>query len=77
MDTKGRDVDQRAVVQYWRRGHLSWRTIQVYLGWVRRFRTYCVRRELIEAEQLSRVGVRRFTRTYIGPRLQANHMPYL
>jgi hypothetical protein len=74
MDTKGRDVDERAVVQYWWRGHLSRKTIQVYLGWVRRLRTYCVRRELIETEQLSLVGVRRFTRTYIGPRLQGKRI---
>ena len=76
MDTKGRDERERAVVQYWRRGHLSWSTIQVYLGWVRRFRTYCVRGELIEADQLSLVGVRRFTHTYAGPRLQGRRITY-
>jgi integrase/recombinase XerD len=76
MDTKGRDEREWAVVQYWRRGHLSKRTIQVYLGWVRRFRAYCVRRELIEAEELSLVGVRRFTRTYIGPRLQGKRITF-
>ena len=74
MNTKGRDDRERAVVQFWRRGHLSWSTIQIYLGWVRRFRTYCVRRKLIEAEQLSLVGVRRFTRTYAGPRLNGKRI---
>lgn len=74
MDTKGRDERERAVVQFWRQGHLSWSTIQVYLGWVRRFRTYCVRRELIEADQLSLIGVRRFTHTYAGPRLQGKRI---
>ncbi len=70
MNTKGRDERERAVVEFWRRGHLCWSTIRVYLGWVRRFRTYCVRRTLIEAEQLSLAGVIRFTRTYAGPRLK-------
>lgn len=74
MNTNGRDERERAVVQFWRRGHLSWSTIQIYLGWVRRFRTYCVRRELIEAEQLSLIGVRRFTRTYAGPRLRGKRI---
>jgi integrase/recombinase XerD len=69
MITKGRDERERAVIQFWRRGHLAWNTIQVYLGWVRRFRTYCERRKLIEADQLSLAGVLRFTRTYAGPRL--------
>jgi integrase/recombinase XerD len=76
MNIKGRDERERAVVEFWRRGHLSWRTIQVYLGWVRRFRTYCVRRELIEADQLSLVGVRRFTRTYAGPRMQGRRIKH-
>jgi len=70
MNAKGRDERERAVVQFWRRGHLSWNTIQVYLSWVRRFRAYCLRRELIEADELSLAGVRRFTSTYSGPRLK-------
>jgi integrase/recombinase XerD len=69
MDTKGRDERENAVVQLWRRGHLSWSTIQVYLSWVRRFRAYCGRHKLIEAEQLSRAGALLFMRTYAGPRL--------
>jgi integrase/recombinase XerD len=69
MNTKGRDDRERAVVQFWRRGHLSWNTIQIYLGWVRRFRTYCERRQLIEADELYLAGVRRFTSAYRGPRL--------
>jgi integrase/recombinase XerD len=74
MNAKGRDERERAVVQFWRRGHLSWNTIQVYLGWVRRFRAYCLRRELIEADELSLVGVRRFTSTYAGPRLKGKRL---
>jgi len=70
MDTKVRDGRERAVVEFWRRGHLAWSTIQVYLGWVRRFRTYCQRRKLIEADQLSLAGVLRFARAYVGPRLR-------
>jgi len=70
MKAKGRDDCERAVVQFWRRGHLSWNTIQVYLSWVRRFRAYCLRRDLIEADELSLVGVRRFTSSYAGPRLK-------
>jgi integrase/recombinase XerD len=42
----------------------------VYLQWVRRFRTYCDKRKLIETEHLTAVGVRRFTRAYAGPRLR-------
>lgn len=74
MHTQVRDERESSVVQYWRRGHLSKRTIRVYLGWAHKFRTHCVRRELIEAEQLSLVGVRRFTRAYIGPRLQGKRI---
>jgi integrase/recombinase XerD len=74
MKTRGRDERERAIVEFWRRGHLSWGTIQVYLSWVRRFRTYCLRRELIEVDQLSVVGVRHFTSTYTGPRLLENRM---
>jgi len=70
MYTKGCDERERAVVQFWRRGHLSWSTIRVYLGWVRRFRTYCEMGKLAEAGQLCLPGVLRFTRTYAGPRLK-------
>jgi len=70
MKAKGRDERERAVVQFWRKGHLSWNTIQVYISWVRRFRAYCLRRKLIEADELSLVGVCRFTSSYAGPRLK-------
>lgn len=69
MDVKGRDERERAVVAFWRKGHLSWSTIQVYLAWVRKFRTYCKQRKLAEADQLSLAGAVRFTRAYAGPRL--------
>jgi integrase/recombinase XerD len=69
MDVRLRDDRERAVVELWRRGHLSWSTIQVYLHWVRRFRSYCDRRKLIEADQLSLAGALRFARNYAGPRL--------
>jgi integrase/recombinase XerD len=70
MNTKGRDDREHAVAQFWRRGHLSWSTIQIYLAWVRRFRTYCERRKLVEADQLSLARVLRFARAYAGPRLK-------
>ena len=69
MDVKLRDDRERAVVELWLRGHLSWSTIQVYLHWVRRFRAYCDQRKLIEADQLSLAGALRFARNYMGPRL--------
>src|SRR5689334_4468379 len=69
MDVGFRHDRERAVVELWRRGHLSWGTIRVYLGWVRRFRTYCDQREMIEADQLSLSGALRFARNYAGPRL--------
>lgn len=69
MDVRLRDDRERAVVELWRRGHLSLSTIQVYLHWVRRFKTYCDRRKLIEADQLSSAGALRFARNYAGPRL--------
>jgi site-specific recombinase XerD len=70
VDTKGRDEREQAIIQFWRKGHLSWGTIQIYLGWVRRFRTYLEQYRLAETEQLSLAGVLRFTRTYAGPRLK-------
>lgn len=69
MDVRLRDDRERAVVELWRRGHLSWSTVRVYLNWVRCFRTYCDQRKLIEADQLSSVGALRFARNYAGPRL--------
>ena len=70
MNAKRRDERERAVVQFWRRGHLSRNTIRVYIRWVRRFRANCLRRELIEADELSLIGACRFTSTYTGPRLK-------
>jgi site-specific recombinase XerD len=69
MDVRLRDDRERAAVELWRQGHLSWSTIRVYLHWVRRFRTYCDERKLIEADQLSLAGALRFARNYAGPRL--------
>jgi integrase/recombinase XerD len=63
-------TDEAAVVAFWRRGLLSSGTIQNYLQWVRRFRIYCKSRGLIETEQLTASGVRRFLRTYRGRRLR-------
>ncbi|MGA7238184.1 MAG: site-specific integrase, partial [Bryobacteraceae bacterium] len=64
------DCRERAVVELWRKGRLTPGTIVIYLQWVRRFRLYCTRRRLLETEQLTTVGVRRFTHVYAGPRLR-------
>ena len=64
------DCRERAVVELWRRGHLTPGTIEIYVQWVRRFRIYCEKRKLLETEQLTAVGVRRFTHAYSGPRLK-------
>ena len=64
------DCRERAVVELWRKGHLSLGTIVIYLQWVRRFRTYCDKRKLRETEQLTAVGARRFAKAYAGPRLK-------
>jgi integrase/recombinase XerD len=63
------DSRERAVVELWRKGRLSAGTIVNYLQWIRRFRKYCDKRKLLEAEQLTAAGVRQFTRGYVGPRL--------
>lgn len=63
------DGHERMVVELWRKGRLTPGTIVIYLQWVRRFRTYCGKRKLLEAEQLTAAGVRRFTLSYKGPRL--------
>jgi integrase/recombinase XerD len=65
------DNRERAVVSFWRRGHLSAGTVATYLQWVRRFRAYCEKRKLVETEQLTVAGVWRFTQAYRGPRLGA------
>lgn len=64
------DSRERAVVEMWRKGHLTPGTIVIYLQWVRRFRFYCAKRRLLEPEQLTAVGVCRFTHAYAGPRLR-------
>lgn len=64
------DSREREIVGVWRKGHLSRGTIVNYLYWVRRFRKYCEKRKLIEAEQLTVAGVERFLRAYVGPRLK-------
>ena len=64
------DSCEREAIELWRKGHLSPGTIAIYLQWVRRFRIYCEQRKLLELEQLTADGVRRFTRAYAGPRLR-------
>lgn len=64
------DRRECAVVDLWRKGRLAPGTIVVYLQWVRRFHLYCAKRRLVETEQLTAVGVRRFTLAYAGPRLR-------
>jgi integrase/recombinase XerD len=64
------DGRERAVVELWRKGRLTPGTIIIYLQWVRRFRKYCAKRRLLETEQLTTVGVGRFTHAYAGPRLR-------
>jgi len=74
MDEQLVDDRERAVVELWRRGHLSSGTIHAYLQWVRRFRAYCEKRKLAETEQLSLAGVLKFTRAYAGPRLMGRQI---
>jgi site-specific recombinase XerD len=71
MSNRKTPVDDRehAVIDLWRKGHLSSGTIQIYLQWVRRFRAFCESRKLDQDEHLTRKGVRRFIRCYAGPRL--------
>jgi integrase/recombinase XerD len=64
------DSRERAAVQLWRKGHLSPTTITIYLQWVRRFQAYCERRRVSATDHLTEAEVRRFTRSYVGPRLQ-------
>ena len=67
---KANDDRERAVVEMWRKGHLSVGTIVIYLHWVRRFRKYCDKQKLLETEQLTAAGVQRFTHAYVGSRLR-------
>jgi len=64
------DSLERAVVDLWRKGHLSSGTIVIYLQWVRRFRAYCKRRRIVESEHLTAAGVQSFGHFYRGPRLK-------
>ena len=68
------DDRERAVVVLWRKGHISSRTIQIYLQWVGRFRAFCEKRKLDETEQVTLTGVLRFTQAYAGPRLKARRI---
>jgi len=70
MRKRTRDACERAVVDYWRRGGLSSSTIQVYLGWIRRFRNHCQQRKLDEVEQLCMSGLQRFARCHSWPRVK-------
>jgi integrase/recombinase XerD len=63
------DRRERAVADLWRKGRLAPGTIVVYLQWVRRFHLYCANRRLLETEELTAVGVHRFTHAYAGRRL--------
>jgi site-specific recombinase XerD len=63
------DPRESRIVRVWREGHLSRGTIINYLYWVRRFRKYCDKRKLIEAEHLTVAGLKLFLRAYAGPRL--------
>jgi integrase/recombinase XerD len=64
------DDRERSVVRLWRNGHLSEGSIQLYLGWMRRFRRYCQQRRLVETDQLTVTAVKRFTADYVGPRIE-------
>ena len=68
MNAKGRDERERAVVQFWRGGHLApqYRSGLSRLG--AQVQSLCLRRDLIEADELCLIGVRRFTGSYAGPR---------
>jgi len=69
------DRRERVVVELWRKGRLTPGTIVIYLQWVRRFRLYCDKRRLVETEQLTAVGVRRFTQAYTGPDSEGDKAP--
>jgi integrase/recombinase XerD len=72
MKTRARDDRERAVVDYWRRGGLSAMTVQLYLGWIRRFRKYCQQRKLDEVEQSCSSGMNRFLGAYPWPRAKGH-----
>lgn len=62
------NAQERDVVKVWRDGHLSPRTILVYLQWVRRFRSHCQEHGVSDTDQLTLVGAVRFGQAYVGPR---------
>jgi site-specific recombinase XerD len=68
------DDRERAVAEFWRKGHVSAGTIAIYLQWVWRFRSYCSNHNLVEHEQLTAGGVQRFTQAYAGPRLKGRRI---
>ena len=72
MNERVQVIDPREgeIVAIWRKGRLSRGTIVNYLYWVRRFRKYCEKQQLIETEQLTVTGLERFLRAYAGPRLR-------
>jgi integrase/recombinase XerD len=76
MDVRVRVMDdaERAVVAWWRRGHLSSATMVRYLHWVRRFRAHCRDQNLVETEHLTRAAVQRFTHAYVGARLKGRQL---
>jgi site-specific recombinase XerD len=47
-------------------------TVQLYLGWVRRFRKYCEQRKLDEVEQSCSSGLKRFLGCYAWPRAKGH-----
>lgn len=64
------DPRESEIVAEWRKGYLSLGTIINYLYWVRRFRKYCEKQQLIEAEQLTLAGLEQFVHAYTGSRLK-------
>jgi integrase/recombinase XerD len=66
---------ERRAVKVWRNGHLSEGSIRLYLRWIRLFCSYCQRHLLIETDQLTLSGVKRFTADYIGPRIKRRPGP--
>ncbi len=72
MRTRTRDVRERAVVDYWRRGGLSATTVQVYLGWIRRFRKCCQQHRFDEVEECCSWGLKRFVSIYAWPRTKGH-----
>lgn len=62
------DAQERDVVEVWRHGHLSPNTIELYLRWVRHFRSHCQKHGLSETDELTLAGAVRFAQSYIGSR---------